>query len=559
MPFLLRQVPRARLLRVGLLMAAVSASEGLGLFLLVPLVAAMSDGALPAPFARFADLAGLPLNAAALLAGFVVLVTLRALAQYALGLQALKLSTSVVDALRLRCTELLLGAPWRRLAAMRQSDNASLLIANIDRIDSGIRCLMGAAAASVTLAAAACAALVISPVLALAGALAGAVAILAYRGLRKRARLLGEELGHANDAVYARIDQTLGALRLIKTSLAERRVAEGVAQGFGALRTAELAWQRSFGRGQLALQVTAAASLAVMAWLAIDRLGLGAAVILPLIALFARTVPLLGALQENWQNWLHARPALADTARLIATLEPEVEASGSASCEPPGLSSAITLEAVTVLHQGRADAVLKNLSLTLPARQFLAITGASGSGKSTLADLLCGLIAPDQGEVRIDGTPLSSAERRAWRGAVAYVQQEPVLFHASIAENLTFARPEASEGEMRAALAAASAGFACGLPEGLGTIVGDRGTRLSGGERQRLSLARALLSRPQLLILDEPTSALDRANEEAIAEALRGLKGQLTIVAICHRGALTKLADRVVTLDDGRIISDLSQ
>ncbi len=163
-------------------------------------------------------------------------------------------------------------------------------------------------------------------------------------------------------------------------------------------------------------------------------------------------------------------------------------------------------------------------------------------------------------EARIDGVTLVGPARRAWRGgAVAYVQQDPVLFHASITENLVFARPGASEEDMQAALAAASADFVAGLPQGLATIVGDRGTRLSGGERQRLSLARALLAQPQLLILDEATSALDAANEAAIAAALRGLKGQLTIVVICHRGALTELADRIVTLDEGRLTSDLLQ
>jgi len=142
---------------------------------------------------------------------------------------------------------------------------------------------------------------------------------------------------------------------------------------------------------------------------------------------------------------------------------------------------------------------------------------------------------------------------RTWRTAVAYVQQEPLLFHATIRDNLLWARPDASDTVLLQALADASAQFVQTLPEGLDTVVGDRGSRLSGGERQRISLARALLREPQLLILDEPTSALDGGNEAAIAAALQRLRGRLTVLLIAHRGALAEVADRTVTIAAGRI------
>ena len=157
----------------------------------------------------------------------------------------------------------------------------------------------------------------------------------------------------------------------------------------------------------------------------------------------------------------------------------------------------------------------------------------------------------------LDGTALDPAARRGWREQVAYVQQEPVLFHTTIRENLRWAFPAADDAALDAALRDAAAHFVFALPEGLDTLVGDRGGRLSGGERQRIALARGLLRAPALLILDEATSALDAVSEAAVAEAIAGLHGRLTILIIGHRGALADLADRSLQLENGRIVAQV--
>jgi ATP-binding cassette, subfamily C, bacterial len=148
---------------------------------------------------------------------------------------------------------------------------------------------------------------------------------------------------------------------------------------------------------------------------------------------------------------------------------------------------------------------------------------------------------------------LRGAARQAWRSRVAYVQQDPVLLSASLRDNLRWAAPEADDARLAAALAAASAGFALDLPQGLDTPLGDGGRQLSGGERQRLMLARALLREPALLILDEATSALDAANEAQIAAALGPLRERMAVVVIGHRGKLVELADREIRLDAGQL------
>jgi ATP-binding cassette subfamily C protein len=197
--------------------------------------------------------------------------------------------------------------------------------------------------------------------------------------------------------------------------------------------------------------------------------------------------------------------------------------------------------------------VLKGIDLPIEAGILTAVIGPSGAGKSTIADLINGLLLPTRGGLSLDGQRLGPAEIRQWRRQVGYVGQETVLFHQSVRENLLWARPDATDADLREALAHASASFVYDLPGGLESIVGDRGILLSSGQRQRISLARALLRQPTLLILDEATNALDVENEARILDAIQGLRGTLTILMIAHRASAIRRADRIFELEAGRI------
>lgn len=198
--------------------------------------------------------------------------------------------------------------------------------------------------------------------------------------------------------------------------------------------------------------------------------------------------------------------------------------------------------------------VLEQATLEVPAGGLTVITGASGSGKTTLTDLLLGLHQPHGGRVLIDGVPLSEIDLQAWRSMVGYVPQELVLFHDSVLANVTLGDPRIGEAEARAALEAAGAwDFVAALPEGMLSMVGEKGAKLSGGQRQRISLARALAGRPKLLILDEVTSALDPQTERDICRNIDALSRDMTILAITHREAWTDIADRVYRLHAGTV------
>lgn len=552
--------PRVRRLAPLLLVLQMLAAltEGVGLVLLVPLLGLVAEGAGAAGglSRRLAGL-GLPTDLVSLLALFVMLVTIRAILVMWRNRAALELELALVDGLRRRAWRGLLNADWRMLSGLRRSDQASLLISNLDRVGHGINQLLVATSTVVTLLALGLAALAIAPLFALGAGLAGLTVLLAYRGLRQHAARLGEALSAVWNRLHGGIGESLAALRTIKVLGGEVRAERTVMDGFAALGAARHAYLRGNAIGQLLLQTGGAAGLAVLVWLALKHWHLPLATILPMVALFARALPLLGTLQEAWQQWLHARPALAAAQALIAQAEAAREAAVPAGLAPR-LNQAITLDQVEVRFPGQAEPALAGVTLRIAAGSIVALTGPSGAGKSTLADLLAGLIAPDAGQVMLDGLPLDPVAQRAWRRAVAYVEQDPLVLAATLRENLRWAAPDADDARLWAALeAAAAAAFVRTLPEGLDTRLGDGGRQLSGGERQRLMLARALLRDPQLLLLDEATSALDAANEAAIAAALRQLRGRMTIVLIAHRGVLTGLADRVIRLERGRMVDEI--
>ena len=266
--------------------------------------------------------------------------------------------------------------------------------------------------------------------------------------------------------------------------------------------------------------------------------------------LLFQAVSSVGKMQRQFQKavllespyW--AMRELIDAAEAARELNP-----GSAV---PTLDQGCRFEGVSFAHT--TDNVLESVSLDIPARGLTVITGTSGSGKTTLTDLLLGLYQPKEGRILIDGTPLSEIDLEAWRGMVGYVPQDLILFHDTVLANVTLGDPRVDEAEAQRALEAAGAwGFVSALPEGLQSIVGEKGAKLSGGQRQRIALARALAGRPRLLILDEVTSALDPRTERDICRNIDALSDEMTILAITHREAWTEIAERTYRLDGGTV------
>jgi ATP-binding cassette, subfamily B, bacterial len=217
--------------------------------------------------------------------------------------------------------------------------------------------------------------------------------------------------------------------------------------------------------------------------------------------------------------------------------------------------SLASLEEVLVLDDRVNEDVLHGVSVTVEPGQMVALVGSSGAGKSTLASLVPRLYDVDAGAVRVGGVDVRDLSFSSLRDAVGVVTQDGHLFHDTIRANLLYARPEATEAELWRAVEHARLGdLVAALPEGLDTVVGERGYRLSGGERQRLTIARLLLAGPRVVILDEATAHLDSHSEAAVQEALGAALQGRTALVIAHRLSTVRAADRIVVLEAGRVV-----
>jgi ABC-type multidrug transport system fused ATPase/permease subunit len=198
---------------------------------------------------------------------------------------------------------------------------------------------------------------------------------------------------------------------------------------------------------------------------------------------------------------------------------------------------------------------LEDIDFSVPAGTFVAIVGESGEGKTTLVDLIGRYWSPQAGAILIDGTDVHDINLRSLRSQMAYVPQDLTLFHESLGENIRFGRPKATDEEVQEAVRLAGLkDFVASLPDGLKTVVGERGLKLSGGERQRVALARAFLRNPRILILDEPTAHLDSKTEAIIHESVHELMPGRTVFVIAHRLRTVSEADVILVLNHGRIV-----
>ena len=263
-----------------------------------------------------------------------------------------------------------------------------------------------------------------------------------------------------------------------------------------------------------------------------------------------------GTVSEVWGELQRAAGAAERLMELLET-RPQVVAPALPAVQVQRTAGGVEFDHVRFAYPARPGAAaLERFSLRVAPGERLALVGPSGAGKSTVFALLLRFYDPQQGAVRIDGTDIRRMDPRALRRLIAVVPQEPVIFAASVLDNVRYGRPAASRDEAIAACAKAFAlEFIDSLPQGIDTALGERGVTLSGGQRQRLSIARALLADRPILLLDEATSALDAASERMVQQALAALESGRTTLAIAHRLATVQHAERIVVMDRGAIVA----
>lgn len=260
-------------------------------------------------------------------------------------------------------------------------------------------------------------------------------------------------------------------------------------------------------------------------------------------------------LAQTWQDFHQARLSIARLGDILNTEPEPVYSPGKMALAT--IRGDIAFEQVTFRYRIDGPEILRDVQLHVPARQVIGIVGSSGSGKSTLAKLVQRLYIPERGRVLVDGIDVTQVDPAWLRRQIGVVLQDSVLFNCSIRDNIAFADPATStERVVEAATMAGAHNFILQLPNGYDTIVGERGNSLSGGQRQRIAIARALVTDPRILIFDEATSALDYESEHIVQQNMAKIVQGRTVLIIAHRLSALRMVDRIITIEDGRLVED---
>lgn len=381
-----------------------------------------------------------------------------------------------------------------------------------------------------------------------AALLVGLLILTLSHGLIRMARQAGKRQTKLLKSLLARLTDTLQSVKPLK-AMGRENLADSI------LRAETNQLNRALQREVFSNEALKAAQepmfavvIAIGIYLALTYWGLPFATVMTLAVILGRVIAYMGKVQRQYQKVTICESAFWSLQATIHEAEQQREITlGNLM---PTLEAGIRLENICLVYGEHA--VLRNLSVTIPAGSLTTLIGPSGVGKTTIIDLITGLLRPQRGEIFIDDSPLAEINLRAWRRMVGYVPQENLLLHDTVLNNITLGDPKLTESDAEYALRAAGAWeFVASMPDGLKANVGERGTKLSGGQRQRIMIARALVHRPRFLILDEATSALDPDSTLAICATLRSLRGQFTILAVSHQPFLMEAADRVYRLQEG--------
>ena len=538
--------------------------EGFGLILLIPLLGLVGFGDTPHQDSAIGRAAGGAIewfggspSLTTILVIFSILVGLRAVLGYGFSVVSSRLCGGYITDLRSGLLDTLVRADWAHISSLARADLIAILVGHTERMAGSVYALIGLVSALVTCAVALVVAAFISPLVTVAVGLAALAVGAALSPFDRRAQRLGQRYAEESQALYRQLSNLLDGLKPAKSAGAEDRLSASFQETASSYSASTIDIEENMARARLLRDLSAAAILVVFV-LAVSMAGSGPSIEpVVLIIIFARLFGPAGTIQRDYQEIAATLPIFGKIRELQAAARAAAQHE-SGPVSPINLERAVKLEAVSLEYPGEdGGEALREVDAVIVAGKITALVGRSGAGKSSLAEVVAGLRLPTRGRISIDGRALDETTIRGWRISVGYVPQEAYLFNDTIRANLLWARREATEDEIWRALETANAAdFVRALPDGLDTVLHDMGTRLSGGERQRITLARALLREPALLVLDEATSALGPEDEVRFIEALEGLRDTTSVLLIAHRLSTVACADRILVLEDGRLVEE---
>ncbi|WP_179031797.1 ABC transporter ATP-binding protein [Paenibacillus kribbensis] len=563
-------------------MMIISLLEGVGIYMLVPMLAAIGV---------FAGHSGLPFLSGGfdhflsyipkswLLPGmlllFVVLLTGQALLQRYQSVLSSQIQQRFMRSLRIDVYTSFMKAQWTFYLRQRKSDFSHVMTTELARVSQGTNLLLQLTTAIMFTLIQIALAFWLSPSLTGLVFLSGLGLFVVFRRSIRNAKQLGDRTTELSQIYFAGITDHMNGMKDIKSNLLEAANIDWFRSLTRRMEDNSTQFVRQNATTQFLHRTAAAVFVVCLIFASLQWLHVSPEKLIVLILIFSRLWPRFALIQASLEYIMSMISAFESVTKVqqeceafsdpsllaVTSSAARVSSAGSelhvaaSTRHPLLLRSGIECSGLNYRYDGAAEPALHQINLFIPARGMTAIVGKSGAGKSTLVDVLMGFLRPTGGQIKIDGHVLDDELLPQWRQSFGYVSQDPFLFHATVRENLKLADRNASEEQLWEALHFAAAdSFVARLPEGLDTVIGDRGIRLSGGERQRLVLARAVLHHPPVLILDEATSALDGEHEAAIQAALERMKGQMTLIVIAHRLSTIRHADQIVVLEQGEVI-----
>jgi ATP-binding cassette subfamily C protein len=535
---------RGRSIAAVLMLGVAGLLEGFGVVALIPILQVAAGGDASTPVSRHivgaVEAIGLHPTVGVLLSVAFGAILLKSAFTWVAMTQVGVTMNHVMGQLRMRLFSAMFGARWQYFGVERSGAWANAVSNEVIQSGAAFRQACEIIAAVFPIATYVFLAMAISWQTSVLALVSGIGLVTLLRGFVSITREAAKEsVGLTKSLAGTTVDAVHG-LKPIKAMAREGfvlPVLEADVRGIDAARVRTIRAREN----QRFFQEPAVALLLGVAMFALVRYGaLPVASLLVLAFMFYRILQYLNSLQMKFQDLAVSEPSFGSLVERIEEAERQREA--VAVGKPIRLQREIRLESVSFAY--RKAPVLRELDLVVPAGSFVAILGESGSGKTTLADLVAGLLEPTEGRVLVDGEDLAGLDLASWRGQIGYVPQEMLLLNDSIRKNVTLGDEELTDEDVEWALRQAGAwNFVSRIPEGFHAPAGERGTKLSGGQRQRIAIARALVTRPALLILDEVTSALDPVTEAAICDTLVSLGGEVTILSISHQPAMRKVAD----------------